>query len=54
MPVGSWGPECGLDQVYRQASEAAIGKLKRLTQAERIRIVGVTKIEAVTTEAESR
>lgn len=53
VPVGSWGPECGLDQVYRQASEEALGKLRRITQLDRIRIVGVTKITAVSTEVES-
>ena len=50
VPVGSWSPACGLDQVYRQASEEAIEKLRHLTRSEHIRIVGVTKIEAITTE----
>jgi hypothetical protein len=51
--VGSWGPECELDQVYRQGSESAIGKLRRVIGNDSsIRILKVGAIEAMTTRAE--
>lgn len=54
VPVGSWGTGCELSQVYKQASEEAVGKLRRLFEKERIRIVGVASIKAITTDAEAR
>lgn len=54
VPAGSWGTGCELSQVYRQASEDAVGKLRRLFEKERIRIVGVASIKAITTDAEAR
>ena len=54
VPAGSWGTGCELSQVYKQASEEAVGKLRRLFKEERIRIVGVASIKAVTTDTEAR
>lgn len=54
VPAGSWGTGCELSQVYRQASEEAVGKLRRLFEKERIRIVGVASIKAITTDTEAR
>lgn len=54
VPAGSWGTGCELSQVYKQASEEAVGKLRRLFEKERIRIVGVASIKAITTDAEAR
>lgn len=54
VPAGSWGTGCELSQVYKQASEEAIGKLRRLFEKERIRIVGVASIKAITTDTEAR
>ncbi|MCS3807855.1 hypothetical protein [Xanthomonas sp. 4461] len=52
--AGSWGDGCDLAQVYRQASESAIGKLRRALQNENVRIVGVASIKAITTNTEVR
>lgn len=30
VTVGSWGQQCTMDQVYKQASESAEGKVRRL------------------------
>ena len=54
VPAGSWGTGCELSQVYKQASDEAVGKLRRLFKEERIRIVGVASIKAVTTDTEAR
>lgn len=51
--VGSWGPECELEQVYRQGSETAIGRLRRLIGSDpNVRITKIGQIEALTTRAE--
>lgn len=52
VPTGSWGTGCELSQVYQQASESAVGTLRRLFAGHNVRIVGVAKIEAVTTKTE--
>ncbi|WP_329767348.1 hypothetical protein [Stenotrophomonas maltophilia] len=52
--TGSWGGGCQLDQVYRQASASAIGKLQRALEKEGVRIVGVASIKAITTDTEVR
>jgi hypothetical protein len=48
IEVGSWGPECGLDQVYRQAAESAENKVRRSFGLERMTVKTV-KVEAITT-----
>ncbi|ELC7323153.1 hypothetical protein RJO69_002779 [Stenotrophomonas maltophilia] len=48
--TGSWGEGCQLDQVYRQASASALGKLQRALEKEGVRIVGVASIKAITTD----
>ena len=47
--LGSWGPQCQIDQVYRQAAESAIGYLSKLAQQEKgkFRIIGNAKVTAV-------
>lgn len=54
--LGSWGPDCMLDQVYRQAREAAVGRLNRAFKedARHIRILGPVIVEAITTDIEKR
>ncbi|HGM5918320.1 TPA: hypothetical protein ACKP5X_000583 [Stenotrophomonas maltophilia] len=52
--TGSWGEGCQLDQVYRQASASALGKLQRALEKEGVRIVGVASIKAITTDTEVR
>ncbi|MBC3411326.1 hypothetical protein HU720_08415 [Pseudomonas sp. SWRI51] len=54
--LGSWGPDCTLDQVYRQAREAAIGRLNKVFKdhVATTRILGPVIVEAVTTDPEKR
>lgn len=52
VPVGSWGPACQLDQVYRQAIEEAVGKVRRLIEPVGCRVVGTVDVEAITTSLE--
>ena len=49
--LGTWGPECKIDQVYRQALAQAVGKLGRLFEGQRdVRIVGWPIVQAITTD----
>jgi len=54
--LGSWGPDCTLDQVYRQAREAAIGRLDKVFKDHiaTTRILGPVIVKAVTTDLEKR
>ncbi|MGX1127364.1 hypothetical protein [Pseudomonas sp. HLS-6 TE3448] len=54
--LGSWGPDCTIDQVYRQAKEAAINRLNKVFKdhTASTRIVGRVIVEAVTTDLEKR
>lgn len=54
--LGSWGPDCQIDQVYRQAIEAAIGRVRRAFQSDPsgIKIIGVPSVEAITTSMEQK
>lgn len=54
--VGSWGPECQMDQVYRQALESAIGRVRNAFAKDPrgIKIVGTPSVQAVTTDMEKR
>ena len=52
--TGTWSEGCNLDQVYRQASEEAMGKLRGVLNKHGIRIVGVASIKAITTDTEVR
>lgn len=56
VDVGSWGPGCSLDQVYRQAEEEAQGALNRLfrPEAHKVRIVSTAKVLMLTTSMEER
>lgn len=51
--LGSWGPECQINQVYKQALDQAVGKLGRLFKGQSdIRIVGRPVVQAITTDVE--
>lgn len=54
--VGSWGPECQMDQVYRQAAESAIGRVRNAfaKDARGVRVVGTPVVQAITTDMELR
>lgn len=51
----SWGEDCSISQVHRQASESAMGHLSKcLTDCKAVRIVGEAKVTAVIVEREGR
>ncbi|EPN2803995.1 hypothetical protein ACTWOG_001660 [Serratia marcescens] len=51
--LGSWGPDCKIDQVYRQALEQARGRLGRLFNGQSdIQIVGRPVVQAISTDVE--
>lgn len=54
--LGSWSPDCTIDQVYRQAREAAIGRLNKVFKdhTSTTRILGPVVVEAITTDLEKR
>ncbi len=56
---GSWGGDCPLSQVYKQAKDSALGAIQNLSNpqnaadlARRIRVVGEPTVKAVTVEQE--
>lgn len=54
--LGSWGPDCALSQVYDQALEAAISRVRRAFAGDSagIKIVGVPGVVAITTDMDKR
>jgi hypothetical protein len=48
--LGSWGTDCSLEQVHRQAREAAIGYLRNLDKDRRFTIVGQPEIKTIIAE----
>lgn len=46
----SWGGECSLDQIHKQAADDAVGYLRQRCEKDgRLRIIGDPKVEAVIT-----
>lgn len=52
--LGSWGPDCKLDQVYDQARQAALGQIRRAFDGHKITIVGNPTISAITTDMDTK
>ena len=51
MAVGdTWGPDCNLAQVRKQATEAALGKLRHALGQRDYQIVGEPIVKAIMTE----
>ncbi|EOI7349417.1 hypothetical protein [Yersinia enterocolitica] len=51
--LGSWGPDCQTAQVYKQAIEAANGRLNKLFAGDKyVRILAGVKVTAITTAVE--
>ncbi len=48
---GTWGPECSMEQIIRQASESAIGQIRN--SLTRYRIVGDPAVTTITNAAEA-
>lgn len=53
VAAGSWGPGCKLEQVYSQAIEEAIGKVRRLMGKDAQKIHAI-KVVAIATSTEIR
>lgn len=50
---GSWGSDCKIDQVEKQAAESAIGYLLRqCARDQRVKIVGAPMVTTVMTRSE--
>ncbi|WP_454863338.1 hypothetical protein [Pseudomonas hormoni] len=54
--IGSWGPDCKIDQVYKQAVEEAMGRIRRAFEkdARGVKVVGVPVVKAITTDVGQR
>lgn len=50
--IGSWGPDCQLDQVYRQAVVEAKGRVAKALGARDFVFVGEPVVQAITTDME--
>lgn len=51
--LGSWGPECQIDQVHKQAKREALEKLARATKGTRdFRVIGEPVVSTITHEEE--
>ena len=46
----SWGPDCTMEQVHKQATEAAQDAIRELFQSERFRVTGSPVILAINTK----
>jgi len=47
----TWGPECSMDQIVRQASESAIGQIRH--SLHKYRIIGDPSVTTVTNMVET-
>lgn len=50
--VGTWGPECTINQVHEQAATTAISRLQNILNADprktlSIKIIGTPKVDAI-------
>ena len=50
--VGSWGPDCQIDQVYRQALVEAKRRVTGALEGKDMRFVGEPIVRAITTDME--
>jgi hypothetical protein len=48
--LGSWGPDCSVQQVHDQATRAAIGAIRNMDKDRRLTIIGTPEIKTITTE----
>lgn len=56
LGCGSWGSTCTVEQVHKQAAEAAVGRVRQMIEARKeipsIKIIGVPRVTGVFTEDE--
>jgi predicted Zn-dependent protease len=50
--AGSWGADCPLEQVYRQAARDAVEKLEAMAGKAGFRVVGTPRVTAILVEKE--
>lgn len=49
--LGSWGEGTSMEQIYKQAATAALGKISRITETHgEIRILGEPKVTCILSE----
>jgi hypothetical protein len=48
--LGSWGPDCSVQQVHDQATRAAVGAIRNMDKERRLTIIGTPEIKTITTE----
>ena len=46
----SWGPDCTMEQVHKQATDAAQNAITKLCQSDRLRVIGRPVIVAINTK----
>jgi hypothetical protein len=52
---GSWGGDCPMDQIHKQAKDSAISILSSAKDAHRkIKIVSIDEVQAITVSSKSR
>lgn len=50
--LGSWGPDCQMDQIYRQALSEAKNRVLKALNYRDIKFVGEPVVRAITTDME--
>lgn len=52
---GSWGGDCAMDQIHKQAKDSAMRILSSAKDAHRkIRVVSIDEVQAITVSSKSR
>lgn len=52
--LGSWGPDCQMEQIYRQAIVEAKNRLSKAMNGRDIKFIGEPVVRAITTDMEQR
>ncbi|HAT1569307.1 TPA: hypothetical protein I8Y10_000621 [Kluyvera cryocrescens] len=52
--LGSWGPDCQMEQIYRQAIVEAKNRLSKAMSGRDIKFIGEPVVRAITTDMEQR
>lgn len=50
--LGSWGPECTAEQVFKQASVSAISRIENAKDLRNVRVIGKPQITMICTQEE--
>jgi hypothetical protein len=51
---GTWGDDCTVAQVHKQAAEEACGAIRNAADRHDIKIIGEQKVDMITTTRESK